>query len=524
MGGGEEGTLTEEEAMEREIARDPEVMKAQKRLRLKKIEAESEEEEARLAEVRTRRTMAERALKADGENGNGNGNGHKEKSEDDRLLKAIDAANAPLKEANAALQKRLDESDRRSSERESKDERRRELEAVTKPLQDAQAATQKMLETFMSKMGAPPSGPTPTEIMAKLDAMKAEIKSDTKDQITAAINQVSTAFTSKVDNLQTLMQSLKGKEGDPATLALISLATGGKGGSAEKDPFSQVDKLLTVLAKLKETSGAGEGGPPDFPSYLVEKMAETTPEVLNFFREQRGAIPSKEDIEKMMRGAAMKMYDGLNSSMKKELQDSFERLRGGQAPQIQQQPTPAAAPAASAPPAAAGPVASAGNPAPAPAPSITNFPGGGAPAPAAAPAAPAGPTGTMTPEALYKTLDEAGKKEYVKRVNWVLGGLLNEMKLGVREMQWPTKAHGNLPKPMIEQFVEAASNDDIYNIVKPYADVTVLEAIWKYVGPSNPQHEWYQEWLADGINWIKQAEGVELVEPEAEGPEPVVED
>lgn len=515
--GGEQETLTEEEQVEREIAMDPQIIKAQKNLRLKQIQADEEEQDAKLAEIRARRAETERAMKGDAHT---NGNGHK--TDDDKLMKAIEASTAPLKAANERMERELAEEKRRNAEKDAKADRRAELEAIAAPLKAAQESTQKMLEQFMTKMGQPPAGPTTVELLAKLDAMKAEIKSDTKDQITAAINSVSAAFNSKVDNLQTLLTTMK-KGDDPAVTALISLATGGKGGSAEKDPFSSVEKLLTVLSKLQEVKGASETQPPDFPSYLVEKVAETTPEVLNFFKEQRGAIPSKEEIEKMMRGAAMKMYEGLDASMKKEL--AAIRLNPNAAPapqaapaQQQAQQTPA--------PAAAAPQASAGAPSAAPAPTIADFPAGGKPAAsggAPAAGAPASTGGVLTPDALFKSLSEQDRKVYSKRVNWVLDGLLEEMKLGIRDMQWPAKAHGNLPKPIIDQFVEATTQEAIYDIIKPYAEPAKLDAIWSYVGPTHKQSEWYQEWLAEGINWIKQAEGVELVEPD-DGQPPVVED
>jgi hypothetical protein len=512
--------LTEEELLEQTLARDPEIIKAQKKLRLKQIQNEEEEEEAKSSELRARRIAAERAIKGEGENGNGNG--HK-KHDDDKseLMKAIELSNAPLKEANAALQKRLDDSERRSSERESKEERRRELESMTKPLADAQAATQKMLEQFMTKMGAPPSGPTPSEILTKLEAMEARIKSDTKDQILVAINGVNTTFTAKVDGLQTLLTSMKGQKDDPAVTALISLATGGKGGAADKDAFSQVEKLLTVLAKVQDLKGAGEAQPPDFPSYLVEKVAETTPEVLNFFKEQRGAIPTKEEIEKMMRTAAMKMYEGLDASMKKELAQ-IRVNPNAPVQNIQQQPTPAPTSGPAPAPASVGPTSG-----PAPTPGVADFPGGpAAAAPTATPATAAStpPAGLITPDKLYASLGAADRAEYKKRIDWVLNGLLAEMRMGVREMKWPEKAHGNLPKSIIDQLVESQKDTDIYDIVKHYADQKIMDAIWEYLKPSHPQHEWYQGWLADGVNWIKQAEGVELVEPEDEGQPPVVED
>lgn len=521
-----ETDLTEQELLEREIARDPEVIKAQKSLRLKQLANDEEELEVKAAELRARRIAADRAIKGEQENGNGNGK-HKHDEEKSEMLKAIEASNAPLREANAALQKRLDDAERRSEEKENKAERRQELEAMMAPLRSAQEATQKALDQMMQKMSQPaaPTGPSGEALLAKLDAMKSDIKSDTKDQITAAINQVSTTFNAKVDNLQTLLTTMKGSKDDPAVTALISLATGAKGGGSPNDPFSQVDKLLTVLNKLKETQGGGESGPPDFPSYLVEKIAETTPEVLNFFREQRGAIPSKDEIEKMMRNAAMKMYEGLDASMKKELAQ-IRVNPNAPVQNIQQQTQPAqqtAQPGPSPAPASVGPTGGGAGPTP----TVADFPtGAGAPAAPAASSAPAPAAtseGKLTPDRLYMSLSPTDKAEYKKRIDWVLGGLLNEMRMGVREMKWPEKAHGNLPKAVIDQLVEAEKDTDIHDIVKHYADPKILDSIWEYLKPANAQHEWYQGWLADGLNWIKQAEGYEIVEPE-DGQPPVVEE
>jgi hypothetical protein len=511
----EQQELTEEEILEQTLARDPEIIKARKNLRLKQLQNDQEEEEAKSAEMRARRVAAERAAKGDSENGtNGNGK-HKHRDDEDesdsKIMKAIELATAPLKAANERMERELAEEKRRTADKESKSERRAELEAMMAPLKAAQESTQKHLEAMLQKMNtpAPPTGPTTDTILAKLESLKTEIKSDTKDQIGA----VMTSLTEKINTVATTLNTFMAKGSDPATQALIALATnGGKGGTAEKDPFHGLERALTVMQSLRGLTSPESSGPPDFPSFLVEKMAETTPEVLNFFREQRGAVPTKEDIDKMMRAAAMNMYTGLDEQMKKSLNEGFARLRGNQA-------LPAAGPTPTATPASEVSV-SAG--APSPQPGIVAFPGA-APAPAGSPSPAAPPPGTvLTPAQLFQSLDEKSRAEYAKRVNWILGGMLSEMKLGVREMAWPQKAHGNLPKPIIDQIVEVASDTDVHNIVKPYADPAITSQIWAYLAPSNPQSEWYQEWLAQGINWIKQAEGVELVEPTGE--EPVTED
>lgn len=511
--------LTEEELLEQTLARDPQVIKAQRDLRLKQIANEQEEEEAKSAELRARRVAAEKAAKGEGENGNGHKRHRDEEDdEDSKLLKAIEAANAPLKEANAALQRRLDDAERRSSEKESKAEQQRMIEAQTGPLKDMLAAQKTAMDQMMAKLNAPPpTGPTTDAILAKLDAMKSEIKGDTKDQIMTVVTQL----TSKIDTVATTMNAFMSKSNDPATTALIALATkGGQGGTAEKDPWSGLERALKALQSLKSVAGMDQAtvNPPDFPSYLVEKMAETTPTVLEFFKEQRGAVPTKEEIEKMMRAAAMNMYKGLNETMQKELQAAFERIRTGQAPAIQQT-QPGAPAAAVAPPGPEVTVQAAPQGA---APSVVAFPGGAASATPAAPAASAPASGvTITPDQLFQSLNADDRKEYSKRVNFVLNGLAREMELGIQAMGWPEQAQLQLPKAIIDQLVEATKDSDIYDIVKNYADQKVLDKIWGYLSESHKNHEWYQGWLAQGINWIKEANGVEIVE---EGEPPVVED
>jgi hypothetical protein len=520
--------LSEQELLEQTLARDPEIMKAQKNLRLRQLQNEQEEEEAKAAELRARRVAAEKAMKGEGENGHSNGNGRKhrrdenEEDEDDRLMKVIEASNAPLKEANAALQRRLDEAERRNSEKESKAEQQRMIEAQTGPLKDMLAAQKTAMDQMMAKLNAPPpTGPTTDAILAKLDAMKVEIKGDTKDQIMAVVTQL----TSKIDTVATTLNTFMAKGSDPATNALIALATSGnKGGAAPVDPYAGLERALKALQNLKSLTTQETVAPPDFPSYLVEKVAETTPEVLNFFKEQRGAVPTKEEIEKMMRGAATKMYEGLDASWKNRMQEEFARLR-------QQQGLPAAAPAPAASPTgtpapSAPQVTVQPTSAPGAAPSVVAFPGSAAPAaqaPAAAPAAPAAavPDAPLTPDQLFQSLSAENKAEFSKRVNHVLGGLAREMELGIQAMGWPEQAQSHLPKAIIDQIVEATKDSDIHDIVKHYAKPELTDKIWGYLSPSNKNHEWYQGWLAQGINWIKEANGVEIVE---EGEPPVVED
>ncbi len=525
--GMETGTdLTEEELLEQTLARDPDIIKARKNLRLKQLKNEEEEEEAKAAELRARRVAAEKAMKGETENGNGNGK-HKhrdEDDEDDRLKRVLDSQLAPLREQNAELKRQVDAEKARNADREATEARRRELEAATAPLRQQNEQLKATIDAINAKLAEGHNkGPTADAIMAKLESLKTEIKSDTKDQIMTVVN----SLTAKIDVVATTLNTFMSKGNDPATQALIQMATsGGKGGTAERDPFHGLERALTVMQNLRGLTTPESPAPPDFPSYLVEKMAEMTPEVLNFFKEQRGSVPTKEEINAQMKAAAMKMYEGLDVSMKQALEAGFQRLQQGRGIQQQPQVTPTQqVPAGGAPapaPAQTVPV-TVGQNGPAPAPGVVPFPGSGAPAAAnPAPAPAAAPAGPLTPEQLFASLQPAERAEYTKRVNWVLGGMLSEMKLGVRDMHWPEKAHGNLPKPLIDQLVEAQKDSDIHNIVKPYADQALLASIWGYLSPSNKDSEWYQEWLTTGINWIKQAEGYELVEASEEPP--VVED
>jgi len=524
-----EQELSPEEALEDHLAKDSEIIKARKRLALLRIESEEEEEQAKLAERRARRALADREAKGEDAGGNGNGKSrHRDEGEeDDHLKKVLDAQLGPMRQMNEQLQKDLAEEKRRNADKESRDERRRELEAMMAPLKASQEATQRTLDEFIrGQANKAPTGPSQEYIGQQLATLKSDLQNNFTQQVTAAVNGVREGLTAKLDTLMQTVNFMARTSKDPATQALISLATkGGTGGAADKDPFANLGKALEMVMKIQGmTGGNSTTTPPDFPSYLVEKMAEMTPEVLNFFRDARNAAPNKEEIDQKMRNAALQMYNQLNDSMKKELQDGFARIqqnRGGQQPVLpqgsvvnvpQSTPPPVPAPAAGPAPVSVAPTAPAAAPAPVAFPNSSARPadaGASASAPAGAP---------VTPDQLYASLPQKDRDEYAKRVNWVLGGLLNEMKLGIREMQWPAKAHGNLPKAIIDQIVEVSSDEMLHAVVKPWADPNVLAEIWKYLTPSHPQSEWYQEWLAQGVTWIKKAEGFEIEEEQPEAP------
>jgi hypothetical protein len=114
------------------------------------------------------------------------------------------------------------------------------------------------------------------------------------------------------------------------------------------------------------------------------------------------------------------------------------------------------------------------------------------------------PAGGLSPQA---------HAEYKKRVDWVLKGMIHEAELGIMQMQWPEKAYGNLPKAIVDKLVEAETDAQVHEAVKDYADPELLKRMWTFLEDAHPQHEWYREWLATGINWIKRASGA-IVEDE----------
>lgn len=550
--GGREMEQEEElETVEQKIANDPDVVEAQKKNRLLRIQIEREEGEAGLADIRARRAASEKAAR--GETA-GTGNGHPLRTADEeRMEKML----APMKQQNELLQKQLDEANRKSEMREAKQDRKEELEAIVGPLKAAQDTQAKLLETLTTKLNQPPVQQGPS-----FESQMKELRRDWKDDMQAFVTSQLAGVTTKIDALaQTVTLIGQGKGSDPATAALINLATKpASGGAGPGDPFTNMSKMLEVMKAMQgmttTPTATGETTPPDFPSYLVSKMCDMTPEVLNFIERTKlagGAVPSKEDVENMIRQNAVKMYEGINGELKNGIGKVYtsvnNRLTRAGIPGAPEQgkPPPAAPPVvqpAPGPHPLPGGQAAAVAPAPGapvpvsqqgavPLPAVVDFPG--APAPAGAPAAPAPPAKEgsvapptsaplaeaqpvgvrLTPSQLAASLATKDFAEYKKRVDFVLKGMHREMQVGARAMQWPKMALDNLPRAIINQLVEAATDEDIEQIVKPYGDAALLREIWAFVSDEHAEHEFYRQWLSEGINWIKEAEGAVPTDEEA---------
>jgi hypothetical protein len=513
--GGEE--LETEETLEEQIARDPDIIRAEKDLRLLEIQKKREEREAELAEVKARRTAADRAAKGlPPISETTNGNGHK--SEEAKFAEMIEKANAPLKAALAASEKALEEERARNRAREDKADRRAEQEALIAPLKAAQEQQAKTLEALLQKMNQPaaPTGPSIDTLMAKLDSMKTELRSDFTQQITNAISGIKDGLNSKIDTLASSVNVLMAKGNDPATNALIQLARerGGQGGPTTQDPFAILTRGLETMKTLQTMTGTTNNGPQDFPSYLVDKVTGLAPDIMEFIREQQqnAQVVTKEVLEAKMKELGGKMWQGLDQTIKTEI---------GKIRVVPQVATPTPAPASSAP---AGPPPPSVKPTPAPAgvgappPPVSAAPGGAPPPPTPAPA----PAGNVPPTAAYPfgmTKDDFVQTQ--KRVGHVLKILYGEMRLGVQAFKWPEQAFAHLPKPIIDALIPASTDVEIKNIIEPFAEPQVLQDIWAFLSDAHPQHDWYRKWLTDGINWIKDAAADQGSD---EGGEPVVDE
>lgn len=498
--GGEEG-LEVEESLEDKLANDPEIVKARKEVELLKIKAEAEEKQAQLEEARARRAQAERVAKGLPAI-ESNGNGHKT-SEDSKFAEMIEKANAPLKAALAASEKALEEERARSRAREDKADRKAEQEALIAPLRQMQESQQKTLESLLQKMNTPaaPTGPTSDALMAKLDSMQVSLRSEFKDQMNTVVNGIKDGLTSKIDTLASTVNLLMAKGNDPVTAAMLQLATkSGQGGPAQQDPFTMMAKAMETMKALQSMTKSDGGAPQDFPSYLVDRVTSLAPDVMEFIKEQQmsAQVVTKEMMEAKMKELGTKMWQGLDQTIKSEIRN----IRV-QTPALPATPTPA--PASAAP---SGPPPPPVKPTPAPqgvgatppaaAPSPTAAPPSAAPvpAPAAAPGAPVSYPFGMSKEDYLQTQ---------KRVNHVLKILTNEMRLGIQAMKWPEQAFAHLPKPLIDAIMPANTGDEIRAIFEPFADPALMQIIGQFTADTNPQHEWYRNWLTSGIEWIKDA-------------------
>ncbi|MGH8896757.1 MAG: hypothetical protein ACRDZ4_06970 [Egibacteraceae bacterium] len=533
LGGGDmDPSGGETETLEEQIENDPDIVRAKKDERLMEIETRKLARQAELDRAKAEAATARRALDAAqrGEQPGPGTNGHK--TEEDKLAALLDKQLAPMREQNATLQRALDEEKRRNADRESEERRRREMADMLSPLKEMQAAQQRNIDAILQKLSQPapaPTGPSSELLLQKLESMKTELKSDFTQQIQTVLGGVKDSVQGKIDVVTQALNALTTNRNDPATNALIALATkSGPGGAAPGDPFQSLIRAMEAMKTIQTMTGTmpGSSGPQDFPSYLVDRIAGLAPDVLTFMREtqQQAGVVTQEMLEKKMREAGAKMYSGLDQTIKQEI----GKLRVAAQQQVG---LPAAAPAPTAAPGtqsvgpAPPPVQAPGAPAPAPgivqapgivpAPGVAPAPGAAAPpsatpAPGMVPAGPAYPMG-MSAEDFAQTQ---------KRVNYVLTMLRKEIGLGVQAMRWPESAFAHLPKAIIDAILPITTDEELANIIKPFGEPALLDQIFFFVSDANPQHEWYRRWLTDGVNWIKDAAAAQT----GQAPEPSAED
>lgn len=496
-----------------EIEADPEVVAKKKQARLEELE---------MAKMRrdVERVKAEAEMKRlRDENKPPDAQGN------DAMRRAIDEATRPLRESNEQLRKELDA-------KRATDESERHLNAQLAPMKTA-------IDALTQKSNTPvQQGPSITELMGKLDTVKAEIKNDTTQQIAQALNNLSTKFEAQISNINTQLTSFinRPQEGGALATAAVSALTqiaikkDDGGGSRHSDPIETTRNVLGLVKDAQEITGGGSRGeatiPPDFPSFLVDRVTQLAPQVIEYLEKKQGGPIGREELQAMFKEYGIKMWQELDGTIKREVRGGLSQIAGRPRPGLPVPAAPSPAPSgpfAPPPPGAPGARLQSGIPqaispnAPPPSPEsppppsvpVVQFGGGQpAPQPVAAPA----PVAPMTADASLE-------KETRDRVNWVLSGLLREMKLGVQEMQWPEKAYGNLPKDVLDRIVTASTDRDVYDAISPWVDQPTMDIIFSYVSDSNPQHEFYREWLTAGVNWIK-AEATGGNEPdEPEGPE-----
>jgi hypothetical protein len=497
-----------------EIEADPEVVAKKKQARLEELE---------MAKMRrdVERVKAEAEMKRFRDE-----NKPPDAQGNDAVRRAIDEATRPLREANERLQKDLDA-------KRAADESQRNLDAHIAPLKAAVDALTQKANTPVQQ------GPTITELMSKLDTVKAEIKNDTTQQIAQALNNLSTKFEAQISNINTQLTSFinRPQEGGALATAAVSALTqiaikkDDGGGSRHSDPIETTRNVLGLVKDAQEITGGGTRGeatiPPDFPSFLVDRVTQLAPQVIEYLERKQGGPIGREELTAMFKEYGIKMYQELDGTIKREMRSGLQKVSGQ--PRPAPLPVPASAPSFipfnPAPPGAPGAQMQPGIPqaisphAPPPSPEsppppsvpVVQF-GGGQPAPS--------PISAPAPVAPMSA-DASMEKDIRDRVNWVLGILLREMKLGVEEMQWPDKAYRTLPKDILDRIVTASTDKDVYDAISPWVEQPSMDIIFSYVSDSNPQHDFYREWLTAGVNWIKaeRTGGNDEPDDEPEGPE-----
>jgi len=496
-----------------EIEADPEVVQGKKQARLDELAiAKLRRDVERVKAEAEMKRLREENKTPETQTGN------------DAMRRAIDEATRPLRDSNEQLRKELDA-------KRAADESERHLNSQLAPMKTA-------IDALIQKSNVPPQqGPSVQELLAKMDTMAANIKSDTNQQITQAINNLSSKFESQISNINTQLTAFINRPRDEGGLAQaavgaltqIAIKKDDGGGSRHSDPIETTRNVLGLVKDVQEVTGGGTKGeasmPPDFPSFLVDRVTNLAPQVIEYLERKQGGPVSREELTAMFKDYGIKMYQELDGTIKREMRAGLQKVSGQPRPALQPVPALSAPrPFNPAPPGAPGAKMQPGIPqaispnAPPPSPEFPPPPsvptvqfGGGQPAPQ--PVAAPAPVAPMTADASIE-------KETGDRVNWVLGLLVREMKMGVQEMQWPDKAYGNLPKDIIDRIVTASTDKDIYDAISPYADPAIMETIFGYVSESNPQHDFYREWLIAGVKWIKEeATGAgEEPEPEPDAP------
>lgn len=411
-----------EEDVETMLQRDKDIIAQKKRIELLKLKQQQLELEA-------------------GSNG-----GAAADDDEQRLRRMLDEQTAPLRQQNEILQRQL-------AEKEADAKLQRSVEAAVAPMRAA-----------LDKLTATPQTTT-SDLKSMLENMELRMKQDTKDRIDATLAAIKSELSGKIDGLTTLVNSnLSHRGNDPATQALISLATKPGPGGSDSDPLRTVERAMGIVKTAREMTGMeGPMGPVDLPTMIVEKLSEVVPQVMDFYKKE-GTV-QKEQVEGKIKELGNQMYQALDQTIRNEIRAAAA-----------QQGKPVFVPPA-------------GAPAPAP------------PAPAATPPPPAAP-------AQPNPFDVGEAKK--KRVNGVLKMLLHEIQIGAKVMSWPEKANEWLPKDILDTVVQANDDAALYNAIKPWGDPALLEQIWSYLRETNPQHEWYRGWVSNGINWLKEeAVGVE---------------
>lgn len=219
-----------------------------------------------------------------------------------------------------------------------------------------------------------------------------------------------------------------------------------------ENTFDTVGKVIETVKTLNEAMGIGGGGtsePLDWGSRIAGMLEKAVPSVLEWLQaRQKAGIQTTEEQLKAQ-------YDKIAEDIKPMIQEQLKAIGNKKLPP---------------------PVENAktetdvSKPEPEPAPQPTTISEGEA---------------EMKPEEILA--------ETKNRVNSLIKVIMRESEIRPREAQWVDLALAHLPEDVLEEVANAKNQGEIENVIKKYADPTLLMTLGLKIKMSPKKEQWLQE-------------------------------